>query len=440
MPAEYPRASEEFIRNKINPDMFDDLFIPSYNLSCVLSDVDGRVSTGILSQVLDGLEIVSPGVLVLGEDASEGNTPGILIEEEYSVDTSQKAFEVYTQLKSSDESLVVHLNDSEIGVNSLLLSLSLDLPPTLRNAINTLYIECLSVYRELLAAGPDTPLTVSQEDIKRITRNSRWISFRLESMNRVPVDLIEVVRDVQTTMFFIGTLDTIFNSKKNLSLRDLTEVSDSLDSYNTPYITKDYTIRDGDTIHMIAQRELGDASKAIDIITLNDLQYPFIRKLSEPVEQGVKTMGDVIQIPQFEAQVQTPIIPDLGTDLKLVDRDGSGGDLEADVYGDLQLVTGIDCLIQDMNSRFATELNTLPFHPTYGNGLKAAIGSRKDQGWDQKARVEASKVLKLDSRITDILSLDVYSISQGVMIDAVLEVSGATVPVNYRYLAKLEEV
>jgi hypothetical protein len=241
-------------------------------------------------------------------------------------------------------------------------------------------------------------------------------------------------------MFFIGTLDTIFNSKKNLSLRDLTEVSDSLDSYNTPYITKDYTIRDGDTIHMIAQRELGDASKAIDIITLNDLQYPFIRKLSEPVEQGVKTMGDVIQIPQFEAQVQTPIIPDLGTDLKLVDRDGSGGDLEADVYGDLQLVTGIDCLIQDMNSRFATELNTLPFHPTYGNGLKAAIGSRKDQGWDQKARVEASKVLKLDSRITDILSLDVYSISQGVMIDAVLEVSGATVPVNYRYLAKLEEV
>ena len=132
MPAQYPRASDEFIRSSVDKTLFDKIYLPCYNLSCVISDLDGRISTGLLSQVLSGLEIVSPGVLVLGENVEDDTGDAILIEEEYAVTTSRRAFDVYTRLKVSDQDLVVAVNDADVGINSLLLSLSLDMPPIMK--------------------------------------------------------------------------------------------------------------------------------------------------------------------------------------------------------------------------------------------------------------------------------------------------------------------
>jgi hypothetical protein len=438
MPAQYPRASDEFIRSSVDKTLFDKIYLPCYNLSCVISDLDGRISTGLLSQVLSGLEIVSPGVLVLGENVEDDTGDAILIEEEYAVTTSRRAFDVYTRLKVSDQDLVVAVNDADVGINSLLLSLSLDMPPIMKNAINALFIECLALYKELLGVTQEIPLTISLEDLQRISRNTRWITFRLESFDRVPYDLVEVIRDIQLVVFYVSSITEIFDTKNNSALKDLAELSSSLDSYNTPYSTVDYTISDGDTIHMIAQRMLGDASKAIDIILLNDLQYPFIRQFSDPPQLGVKTMGDVLKVPTFSTEEEPMDIDHIGADLKIVDRGINGGDLDGNTYGDLQIVEGVECLVQDLNSRFAVEVGTVPFHPNYGNGLKKLIGATKDVAWDQKVRVEVSKVLKMDIRVVEVVALEVFDIGQGIQVDAVLEVEGIPKAINYKYLIQKE--
>ncbi|MMZ43500.1 hypothetical protein D1872_50520 [compost metagenome] len=425
---DYSRASDEYIKTTLDSDFYDSLYTPCFNLSCILCDVNGKMSTGMVTQVLTGLEIVSPGVLVLGE-TGEDIEDSILSDNPYAVETSQSAYEIYTLLKSSSEDVVIYLDSSSnLNPESHLLTLSETQTPTLRSALNTLYIEALALYRNLLKVTSDSLLKTPKEDLVRIANNARWISNRLEAQSIVPYDLVEVVRDLQITVFYVSSLEGLFEDNQSALMQKLYDLSDSVVDKRDKYTVSTYTVQAGDNIYSISQKSLGDAAKAIDIILFNDLEYPYVS--TEPAP-GVKTIGDSLQIPVFERETSVDRYLYLGRDLRIVDRSLGGGDLEADIYGDLQLVEGLDCLLQDLETRFSVEVGTLLFHPEYGNNLMSLVGKNNDTTMEQKVHLEATRVFNSESRISEVVSLSVVKESTAVSIRALLRIADSADPIEF---------
>lgn len=186
-----------------------------------------------------------------------------------------------------------------------------------------------------------------------------------------------------------------------------------------------YTVKYGDTIRMIAQRELGDAELWTDIVTLNNLQYPYITDV--PTE-GSASPGDVIEIPlQDDLEVESKT--SFGTDLRLsTDKfnltSGAGGDLSTGADGDYELVAEVDCLIQDIKHRKMTPVGTLPYHPEYGSELATMIGSKKDANWRIKSQLETERTILSDPRVTSVDKIEIEDVPTGVKIDYTATASG----------------
>jgi hypothetical protein len=437
---DYGRASDDYIKNIINKDLYEQLYTPCFNLSCALGDVDGKVYTGIMTQVLTGLDIVSPGVLVLGETGIEPPS-SILIEQPYNTQTSRAAFDLFVLLKASDPTIVTTLEEAaDIQPVSLMVSYADSMAPAIRNAVNTLYLECLALYRELLVASLDNPVTMTKEDVSRVVTNIRWLSTKLEAVNPKPYSLIEAVRDVQITLSYILSIRGVFRTVDTDMMAELSELSDSVTSLSDRYTLKQYIVQDGDTIHRVAQKMLGSAEKAIDVIEFNKLSYPFIQSLQDTRLPNTVTMGDTLWIPEFTSeQSDNTDLSYLGGDLMLVDRDLSGGDLQEDTYGDLQIVENLDSLVQDLKSRLQIEIGTMLFHPLYGNKLQRIVGQKGNPEWEQLARLEATSMFLSDDRIQNVESLIVTRIQGGISVDAVLEVAGSATPVPFSSYLKEDD-
>lgn len=191
---------------------------------------------------------------------------------------------------------------------------------------------------------------------------------------------------------------------------------------------REHVVSEGDTLQMIAQKVLGDASRGMEIAVLNDLQYPFIGSMGDAPSEGVKLPGETILIPvEVEYNLSVEDIDEelynraLGVDLFLsTDKFnlsfGSGGELSTNISGDLQTVSGVNTLHQDLIHRLTTEVGTLPYHPTYGSKFLSIIGNRKDSTWKQKAVLEVSRTFKSDSRVVDVTDVIVEFIPTGIVI------------------------
>lgn len=179
-----------------------------------------------------------------------------------------------------------------------------------------------------------------------------------------------------------------------------------------------YTVKYGDTVRMIAQRELGNAELWMDIVSINKLSYPYISDISGT---GVATPGDIIELPVDESiEVQRDV--SLGTDLflstnQLTLSDGAGGDFNVGIDGDYQLVSELSCLKQDLSHRKRTPMGTLPYHPNYGSELTTMVGNKKDANWRIKARLEAERTVRSDPRITDVRDISIDDLPSGIKID-----------------------
>lgn len=198
---------------------------------------------------------------------------------------------------------------------------------------------------------------------------------------------------------------------------------------------REYVIKDGDTLQMIAQRTLGDASRGMELAVLNNLKYPFIVGLGEEIQEGVKTIGDTILIPaEVEHDVPVDEIKDdiyalaFGSDLLLTTDKTNlsfnhGGELVTDIYGDLQTVSGIKCLYQDLVHRLITDVGTLPYHPDYGSRFMQIVGNKKDSTWKQKAVIEVARTFRSDPRVVDVKNIDVEDVPTGIKVNCIVVTS-----------------
>jgi phage baseplate assembly protein W len=180
----------------------------------------------------------------------------------------------------------------------------------------------------------------------------------------------------------------------------------------------DYVIRMGDTLQIIAQKVLGDATLWTDIAQTNNLSYPYISSVRST---GVVSVGDVISVSTTDTISGDVQVPDLGTDLRLgTDKFNltsvAGGDLST-VDGDYELVSGATCVVQDTAHRLMTDVGSNPYYPDYGSRIPQMIGSKRDSTWQTKITLEVERTLRCDPRVTDVHDISLYQEGTGTFVD-----------------------
>ena len=130
-------------------------------------------------------------------------------------------------------------------------------------------------------------------------------------------------------------------------------------------------IHAGDTLQRIALRELGDASRWIEIAVLNGLRPPYLVPI-DSFGDGVLRYGDLIKIPAPGASIAADTDPDatFGRDLSV-----RQGRLGATPTGDLLLVSGLANLKQAVSIRVLVEKRELGFHPDFGCWIRTLLGA-----------------------------------------------------------------
>lgn len=192
-----------------------------------------------------------------------------------------------------------------------------------------------------------------------------------------------------------------------------------------------HQIVDGESVQSIAAKYLKDASRGLEIAVLNDLDYPFITRISEVPPARTKTMtaGDIILVPiQVDNTLDLKDVSDdldsvtLGADI-LLQADlsalslASGGEFQANTYLDLQLASGVDTLIQDLLHRLMTSPGSLPYHPSYGSKFLLIVGQKNNTEWRQKAVIELCRTFRCDPRVKDVYNVKLSNVPTGLAIE-----------------------
>lgn len=126
----------------------------------------------------------------------------------------------------------------------------------------------------------------------------------------------------------------------------------------------------GDTLQDIALRELGDASRWVDLISYNNLVPPFITDDAALVRKGVILTGQQIIVPAPGRRAdQTDSDAVLGADAQL----GPRGELLTDGF-DFAVVSGRANLSQAIRMRVTSERGDLMYHPEYGCDVRRLLG------------------------------------------------------------------
>lgn len=156
-------------------------------------------------------------------------------------------------------------------------------------------------------------------------------------------------------------------------------------------------IRYGDDLRRIALRELGTASKWLDLVVLNELKPPYI---SDVAALGVLAYGEQIKVPAPASTVSAGVDPAYvyGTDI-LVSKKGLIVE-----NGDFSVVAGVANFSQALSHRVVVEKRELAFHPAYGCHVRSLLGRVNGPTAAQLAAFYVKSSLLEDSRVSAIQS------------------------------------
>ena len=195
------------------------------------------------------------------------------------------------------------------------------------------------------------------------------------------------------------------------------------------------TISGGDNIQMIALRELGDVDKFKEIVLLNNLKPPYISAAGGP---GVLKPGQRILIPSGRPAGETTVVKsqrynittemhqseiDLGVDLRINDD----GDLIFTNTKDLDLVAGVDNMIQAVGIKLLLEKGGLKRHPLIGTELQ--IGSKIRSGSIAEIRRQIIMSFGQDERIESIPFIELIQEGGTIQINMMVKLKDVDQPV-----------
>lgn len=184
-------------------------------------------------------------------------------------------------------------------------------------------------------------------------------------------------------------------------------------------------VRRGDTLQKIAARELGNANRWYELITINGLLPPFVS--DTPAGDRVAVAGQMIMVP-------APTRPAGGnTDPENVfeaDMSLNRGRLEVE-NGDFKVVTGRSNLRQALRHRVDTERGELLYHRDYGSLVKRMLGAVNGPTAALLSAQYAKAAVAADPRIQRIRSATAETVGDTTRISVVAEpISGNAVEVE----------
>lgn len=214
---------------------------------------------------------------------------------------------------------------------------------------------------------------------------------------------------------------------------------------------KKHVISYGDTIQSIAQQELGDMSRWVELAQFNNLRHPYIVDTVEEKMQNpdhLVTIGDTLLI-RIDNDDTSTLISNLsnintydqeeiyalalGKDLDILPLPrgiGSPGydseifEMKGDGKGSIAIRKGVENLKQSLYIRLITPLGSYLGHPNYGSKVHMYLGKKNTEENATLLDIEIERTLKTDGRVTNVknnghiiqgntytASFDVYAIS-----------------------------
>lgn len=180
----------------------------------------------------------------------------------------------------------------------------------------------------------------------------------------------------------------------------------------------------GDTLQRLALRELGDASRWVEIVELNGLRPPYLSDIARP---GVLAYGASIRIPSPTSRVSASEDPAAvyGGDLRLW-----SGALQVE-NGDFVVVAGVPNLTQALRHRVLVDKRELGFHPEYGCYIRSLLGMANGPVAGQLAAFYVKSALLEDERVSSVPSCVAEVVGDQLRVFAtVVPVSGAPVDIS----------
>lgn len=176
----------------------------------------------------------------------------------------------------------------------------------------------------------------------------------------------------------------------------------------------------GDTLQLIAYRELGDANEWAQLAWFNNLIAPFITDDEAQAGPRVLLTGSPIKIPSTVAESSTAV--DEEADVLLVDCKLPNGRLAIDSStGDYTLVSGRENLKQALRHRIVTDPGELIYHPEYGCKIQRRRGSKNAPVALLLGRMDVQDALQQETRLKRINSIKTNS--NGDVLSAIADVT-----------------
>ena len=160
----------------------------------------------------------------------------------------------------------------------------------------------------------------------------------------------------------------------------------------------------GDTLQSLAARHLGSASRWPDLLSINDLDFPYVdfsgpNGAPDPAYAGMNVLGagGTLKLPLPAAQTVVGISRDpFGTDLL---DDGALGTANT-------LQGGVANLSAALIRRLITPAGRIPNHPAYGSRLKLMLGGATTDAHVESIKAEVIRCCLQDSRIFSVESVE----------------------------------
>lgn len=159
-----------------------------------------------------------------------------------------------------------------------------------------------------------------------------------------------------------------------------------------------------DTLRAIAERELGSASRWVELVELNGIRHPYLvadRNSEEALSGRVIAFGDPIKVPSGTAVNAdfagvTPVEA-YGIDINLDTGEVCGGP-----SGDVDTVAGIQNLKQALNLRLTNGYRELEYHRKYGNEAHRLKGHKASPLIGLMALWFCEMTVKADPRVRSV--------------------------------------
>ena len=182
-----------------------------------------------------------------------------------------------------------------------------------------------------------------------------------------------------------------------------------------------HTIKKGETMQSIANVILGDVTQWPQLVSLNDLQYPYIVDSNQDKLKNMNhlvTYGDEINIPTLnqlsdlnyntmnkytnDSIYDMSMGMDIGLEIPYNDDTEGILSMYADsTHHDIGIVSGEQNLKDSVRRRLLTEYGSLLYHPDYGTKLTQIIGENINDTTVADAKVEILRTIDTDPRVAD---------------------------------------